>query len=230
MAVPKELHQFLLKKSFRHVGSGAYWCLFENKPVAKVVCVDDYDGVDGRTFQISLHLGWPYGNYLNFSEKLCTDGLLRPQTADARLNELYDYSFDSPEYALKIVDDLMYYWFNIIGDPNVMIALIDFCIGVRPAPPDVFDSIVEHYARNNIPRVEGAAMLHEKICYLIIAEKFQEAEDLLLNNDVVLRSLKKRNPDDYSLFLDTVREKKIIPPSDFYDWVESKKIPANGNL
>lgn len=224
MGAPKEIHRFLLKEGFRHVGRGGYWKFMKNKPIAWLVRVHDIEIRDEKFIYIFLNLAYPDDGMLNDVDAFCADGLLRPQTGDACDTDLYCYPFEKPELALKLLQETMWKWFDVISNPEIMLDLTDFFLGKRSVPPEEFDYIPDHLKKKNISIGECASTLYDKVRYLLLAGKYEEAKSILLDSEILNGNFKKWNPDSYQLALDSAVRKRIIVPEDFMNWIEKKKL------
>ena len=72
-----------------------------------------------NSFYIFLNLAYPDDGILNDVDAFCADGLLRPQTGDACDTDLYCYPFEKPELALKLLQETMWKWFDVISNLEI---------------------------------------------------------------------------------------------------------------
>ena len=228
MSAAKPIHQYLLQEGFRHIGRNGYWCFMRDKPVARIVQIDEQEIRGEGVFAIHLYLGFPDDSMMNdMANVLCRDGLLRPQTADAADVPLHCYPAACPEQALPLLQEHMWQWFDVMTDADIMLDLIDYYAGKRLAPPDPFTYLPAYLAQKNIAIGECGATLHQQVLYLLFAGQYAAAEHLLLTNGTINRQYKKWNPDSYRLLLDSAQRHTIIVPKAHMAWLEKKKLATD---
>ena len=171
MNIPKPIHKFLLGEGFRQAGSRYYCKFFPDKPAAWYVSVEDIRSWEETSvLQIQLQLCFSNHRLINSRETLWPDGLLRPQ---GWWDKYFDDRFDE---ALAVLRTHLRKWMAVIANPEVMIAQIDFEMALRSEPPPEFAYLAKK------GRAECIADYNEKIHYLLLAERYADAEDILLNN------------------------------------------------
>lgn len=160
MNIPKPIHKFLLGEGFRQAGSRYYCKFFPDKPAAWYVSVEDIRSWEETSvLQIQLQLCFSNHRLMNSRETLWPDGLLRPQG-------WWDKYFDE---ALAVLRTHLRKWMAVI-------AQIDFEMALRSEPPPEFAYLAKKV------RAECIVDYNEKIHYLLLAERYADAEDILLNN------------------------------------------------
>ena len=221
MAAPKDIHKFLLGKGFRSVGMGDY-CKFmsDDKPVAWTVCVNSFKARGEKFLDIFLHLRVPDG-YLNPVETLCTDGLLRAYTSALNKIDLFAHRADNPEQTVELLNLSMWRWFDVIANADIMLALLDFKMGISCSLPQSFSHLANYFTDR--PRGECFADMREKLLYLMLADRYEEAESILLDN-AMLKNWKM--DDDYQMLLACARRKSLVT-EEFAAWVDKKKLAPN---
>lgn len=134
MTVPKPIHKFLLGEGFLFGWSSTWYRFLPSRRVAQAMVVHETSGwMPGQFIKISLDLVFPYFfpyvTVMGGGETLCNDGLLRP---DADL-PLY-WSVEQHAQALEVLRTTMRKWLDALSDPDVMIALLDYHLGLRETP------------------------------------------------------------------------------------------------
>lgn len=278
MSVPKPIHKYLLGEGFRYVGRGRYCKFLPGQPVAHCVTVDEIEwgGMPGKFIEISLFLDFP-NDAIILWEYLCRDGLLRPGPKRGLL-----WPVEQSAQALDVLRATMHKWMDTLVNPDIMIAALDYEMGLRDAPPEPFSHItdfyyegearklteeearringmddvldeagheavrafvhwesdtlpaalqgLEWYYRKKLVRCGGSNNRTDKMLYLLLAGRYAEAEELLLQHPLspyemthpVHAGIRAR----YRYHLACAQQKKIIVLDDFREWAEKKKLIA----
>ena len=111
------------------------------------------------------------------------------------------------------------------ASPEIQRAIDEFTSGMRAEPPAGFEDIAWFLDHRKIRRGESFARISDKICYLFLAERYEEAEDILLHNAVA----QKFKDSESSRYLRACAQQKIIIVLDYFrEGAEKKKLIAPG--
>ena len=273
MSVPKPIHKYLLGEGFRYCGRGGYCKFLPVLPVAHYVYVGSTTWGGEPVTEIRLNLLFPTDVIVGrVCEDLCNDGLLhapfnrralwRPGEQDAQ--------------ALEVLRGTLHKWLDARANPDIMVAVLDYIMGLRDTPPELFDYLTDFYYEGEVPKMteeakrridamykdealadaadafasgdsdtlpaalqglewyfrgkkerggQSFSRLMDKTCYLLLAGRYAEAENLLLTNATMQ---KFNGNEDYRWMLACVQQKKLIVPDSFREWAEKKKLIAPG--
>lgn len=149
MSVPKPIHKYLLGEGFRYGGRGGYWKLLPEQPVAHYVEVSEaeWGGQPGRFITICLGLVFPTGAQFNEWDYLRSDGLLHVHADKWR----QVWPVEQYAQALDVLRATMHKWLDVIANPAIMIAALDYAMGLRDAPPEPFAYLTDLYYEGEHP-------------------------------------------------------------------------------
>ena len=168
--------------------------------------ISGYEEINNKYVSIEMGICYPYGDGLSFImnpqplDSLSKDGNLR-YSCD-QYNHLIWFDIKNIDEILSVLERAMAARFADLLNPDLMITVIDFCMGLESAP-NMFQYL------EDMPFPKGKSPVHfdSKVAYFNMAGKYDEAIETL---DDFARTFKGRSEEYlYKKLLSDAKNRRI---------------------